>query len=139
MNMEDLFSRMKEIGFTEVAPVKIEDLVPMPEIREMCAVDRCGSYGRKWSCPPYCGTLEECTARIQAHQSGIIMTTAVKLEDSFDYEGMQEGGRKHQQQFCRLWKNCAPNTPICCRWGRGAAAIVKPVLVRMSPAAFRRK
>lgn len=62
MNMEDLFSRMKEIGFTEVAPVKIEDLVPMPEIREMCAVDRCGSYGRKWSCPPYCGTLEECTA-----------------------------------------------------------------------------
>lgn len=119
MDMKNLIERMKKIGFTEVAEVNVKDLVPMPEIRQMCAADRCGAYGHKWSCPPYCGTLEECTERIQARQNGIIMTTATQLEDSFDYEGMQEGGCRHQKQFLQAVEELRPEYPDLLPLGAG--------------------
>jgi hypothetical protein len=41
-----------------------------------------------WSCPPGCGSLDECTARIRRYAKGLIVQTAGKLEDEFDGEGM---------------------------------------------------
>ncbi|MDR0628659.1 MAG: DUF2284 domain-containing protein [Treponema sp.] len=34
-------------------------------MRDVCAVNKCMAYGTNWSCPPACGTLEECEARIR--------------------------------------------------------------------------
>ena len=54
------------------------------EVRQMCAA--CGKYGKCWSCPPGCGTLEACAARISAYRQGILVQTTGLLEDEFDVE-----------------------------------------------------
>ena len=101
MEYRNLIDTVKEIGFTDAALISPNELIPLSEVRNMCAADRCGAYGRKWSCPPYCGTLEECAGRIRARTQGVVMISVTKLEDSFDLEGMEAAGKAHQQMFLR--------------------------------------
>jgi predicted metal-binding protein len=82
-------------GFTHTGELKAETLRVRPEVRDACAADKCRSYGKNWSCPPACGSLEECEKRIRKHRGGLILQTSGVLEDSLDYEGMQKIGRDH--------------------------------------------
>ena len=45
-------------------PLRAEQLVFRPEVREMCRADRCRSYGRNWCCPPACPSLEDMARRM---------------------------------------------------------------------------
>ncbi len=44
-----------ENGFSHWAQMNMAAAVPMAEVRDMCAADRCGRYGHNWACPPGCG------------------------------------------------------------------------------------
>ncbi|GHV26520.1 hypothetical protein FACS18948_2370 [Clostridia bacterium] len=44
---ETLIQEALDNGFSQVGELKIEALVFMPEIREMCSVGRCNNYGKK--------------------------------------------------------------------------------------------
>lgn len=55
----------------------------------MCKTGRCGSYGTRWTCPPYCGTLEESVAKAKQFTSGILLQMTGQMEDDFDVECMQ--------------------------------------------------
>ena len=50
----------KEKGFETVAELDVSTLKSLPEVRDMCAVNTCGQYGKRWSCPPGCGEISEC-------------------------------------------------------------------------------
>lgn len=54
--MADLLTH--EVGFSQCAPVNMDALDPLEAVRDMCKADRCGRYGKSWSCPPACSTLE---------------------------------------------------------------------------------
>lgn len=88
--------------FDEAATLAVERLEPRAEVREMCAADRCGAYGKNWACPPACGTLEECAARISRYKRGVIVQSVGELEDSFDADGMEELLRRHAERLERL-------------------------------------
>ena len=62
------------------------------EVRKMCVQNACGRYGRTWNCPPVCGTVEELEAVCRGFKRGILVNCVKTLEDSFDWEGMTEGG-----------------------------------------------
>ena len=130
-----------DAGFTYAIELDVTTLEPNAQVREMCAADKCGAYGKNWTCPPECGTLEECTARIRAYTSGILVQTEGELEDSFDFEGMQELNERHQENFkkaaealreqygevlclgsggCRICKKCAHPEP--CRFPEKACS-----------------
>lgn len=101
MNDNELLQKIKDLGFTDANFIDSEKIAFLPEVRGMCKQNRCGVYGKKWSCPPYCGELSECEAKVRAFKRGIVMMTATKLEDSFDIEGMQEAQKVHQHIFLK--------------------------------------
>ena len=68
--MERILALAELAGFTLAAPVEMSALVPLPQVREMCAAGRCQVYGNNWSCPPVCGTLEQCGARMSGYSKG---------------------------------------------------------------------
>lgn len=43
-----------ENGFSHWAQMNMAAAVPLAEVRDMCAADRCGRYGHNWACPPGC-------------------------------------------------------------------------------------
>jgi len=63
------------------------------DVRHMCEQNTCGRYGRAWNCPPVCGTVAELEAACLSYKSGILVNIVTRISDSFDWEGMMEGGR----------------------------------------------
>jgi predicted metal-binding protein len=89
-------------GFSHVGELNVKALVFMPEIREMCNVDRCHQYNKNWRCPPACGSIEDAAKRAAAYSYGIIVQTTGQMEDDFDYETIEATGDKHKKNFAAL-------------------------------------
>lgn len=89
--MSLLEQKLKEFGFFEFGTVNTADIIFRQEIRAMCEVNTCRLYGKSWACPPAVGTVEECERRIKGYDTMLVLTGKYELEDSFDYEGMQNG------------------------------------------------
>lgn len=96
---DELIKEALDLGFSQAVELNVSALVFMPEVREMCAADKCHSYGKTWVCPPACGSIEEAAARAQQYSYGIIVQTIGKMEDDFDYETIVETQKKHAQKF----------------------------------------
>ena len=94
---EEMAKKAVESGFTAVAPLAMETIILHPEVRDTCAKNKCQAYDTNWSCPPACGTLEECWAELQQYKYGILLQTMGELEDSMDYESMMEIEKKHKE------------------------------------------
>ena len=125
----DLVQKALELGFTHAAPLDPKTLAALPEVREMCAADKCHTYGRNWTCPPECGTLEECEAQMRERRKGVLVQTVGELRSAFDAKGMLEILQRHQKQFLTLadmaraaWPDAlclgAGGCPVCpkCAW-----------------------
>ena len=115
--MDDLVSLALEIGFTHAAPLNISALQALPEVRAMCESDRCRRFVRSWSCPPGCGTLDECAERMRGYSGGVIVQTTTDLEDEFDIETMGRAQETHKNRFLTLarqarliYSDCLPLT-----------------------------
>lgn len=66
-----------------------------PSLRTLCQANRCGKYGRSYTCPPAVGPVEELIARAGEYPSAALYQTVARLEDSFDYEGMMAAKAAH--------------------------------------------
>lgn len=115
--MADLLTLTHEVGFSQCAPVNMDALDPLEAVRDMCKADRCGRYGKSWSCPPACSTLEQARAQIKRYSQGILVQSTAQLEDEFDYTGMTsllEAHKKRFSTFARqarlLYPHCLPLT-----------------------------
>jgi predicted metal-binding protein len=82
-------------GFTSTRLLDPQKIRTYGEVRDACAADKCGYYGKNWACPPACGTLADCDARIRRCESGIIMQTTGILADKFDWNEMMRLGTEH--------------------------------------------
>lgn len=123
------------LGFTCAAALDPAALTVREEVRAMCEANKCRAYGRNWTCPPHCGTLAECGARLTGMADGLLVQTVGRLADPFDFDAMAETERVHLARFyaladllrekdpevlclgsggCRLCKSCAYPEP--CRF-----------------------
>lgn len=97
MDYEVAAKAAREAGFMHTARLDPATIELKEEVRQMCAA--CGRYGKCWSCPPGCGTLEECRAKVARYRKGILVQTVGELEDEFDGEAMMETEALHKAHF----------------------------------------
>ena len=102
MTYEQLAKLAEEAGFTAWASLDVSTIDLKPEVRDMCAVNSCGQYGKRWSCPPGCGTLEACTEQLKDCTHGILVQTYGDIEDGFDFEAMMEIESDHKTHFSEM-------------------------------------
>lgn len=103
MNYEALANIARECGFSAWAALDVSTIELKPEVRDMCATNSCGQYNKRWSCPPGCGTLEECRARLAEYTHGILVQTYGDVEDGFDFEAMMEIESDHKDHFTQMY------------------------------------
>lgn len=102
MTYEELSKIAEASGFTAWAPLDVSTIELKQEVRDMCAA--CQMYGKRWSCPPGCGTLAECAEKIHAHSHGILVQTMGDVEDGFDIEAMMEIEQDHKEHFTDMYR-----------------------------------
>ena len=102
MTYEALAALAEAAGFTAWAPLDPDTIELKHQVREMCAANVCGQYGRRWSCPPGCGSLEDCAEKLRPFWGGILVQTCGDVEDSFDFEAMQLLEQVHKTHFSEM-------------------------------------
>lgn len=101
-----------ELGFTVAVPLDPATLVPREDIRAMCAADKCGAYGKNWTCPPFCGDLDHCAQTIGGYRQGILLQTVGHLEKDIDTRGYRRTEQQHLElfsQFCHCFRADHPH------------------------------
>jgi predicted metal-binding protein len=99
-----LTGRVHEIGLIETSA-----LVFSPELYKACEANVCGNYNKNWTCPPAIGTMEEQREKILHWKYALVFTTKYDLEDSFDFEGMLQAGKTHNELSADIRKQFSLN------------------------------
>ena len=102
LDIEKLRKIGLECGFTHVVPLDVSTIELQDAVRDMCSANSCGQYGKNWTCPPGCGSIEECRERLSRYKEGILVQTVGELDDPFDYVGMMDAEARHKEQFMQL-------------------------------------
>lgn len=99
----DFFDQAKDI---DAASVPIDD-----RVRDMCAQNACGYFGKCWTCPPAIESLETLRSRLSGYDRFMIFHKVYALEDSFDWEGMARGLKAFQASVLKFRKKLASTAP----------------------------
>ena len=125
-------------GFTNTAPLDVAAIELKPEVRDMCAKG-CRQYGKRWSCPPGCGTLEEGRELLTHYRSGILVQTVGQLDDEFDAINMLETEKRHKAAFLSLVDTLRRQEPNILPLGSGACTQCKTCTYPDAPCRFPEK
>jgi predicted metal-binding protein len=83
---QQLAAHIREYGFESVGEFSASSLTVFPEVRDMCAQNKCNAYNKSWSCPPHCGSLQHFEELFRHYKNGFAFQTVGKMSDPFDYE-----------------------------------------------------
>ena len=75
-----------------------------PQVREMCAQNKCGSYGKSWTCPPALNPIEELQARLAPYDRFMLFDRVYSVKSNLDWDGMMDAGREFQTRVNKLRK-----------------------------------
>lgn len=121
---EDWIEAARSLGF-EAAPLDPQTLTAREDVRAMCAQDKCGAYSRNWTCPPHCGTLEQCQARMRSCKEGILLQTVGHMKKDIDSRAYRETERRHMEAFRIFAQRLRRAKPKALCLGAGGCRVCK--------------
>ena len=95
MTNEERVALALRLGAKKAVILDVSQVVLNASFRDICASNGCGQFGKCWVCPPYAGPIEELMADLRKRQVVLWYQTIFDIEDSFDFEGMQEAKKQH--------------------------------------------
>ena len=134
--MEMLLSLARQAGFSQLTELDAAVLKPMTEVRDRCSADRCRSYGKSWSCPPACGSIEYAARRISQYRRGLIVQTTGELEDEFDLQAIAAIEARHKKAFLDLARQARLLFPGCLPLSSGTCSLCRKCTYPDRPCRF---
>ena len=122
---EDPAETALALGFDVAVPLDPKDLEARDDVRAMCAQDRCGAYGKNWTCPPACGTLEGCRDRMRSYRSGLLLQTVGHMRKDIDSRCYRDTERRHLEQLRALTDRLRRSHPGLLSLGAGGCRVCK--------------
>lgn len=120
---------MKELliaeNFSEVVDIDLNSIQITQEIRDRCADNYCGFYGKNHMCPPSVGDLNAYKDIILSYKKGLLFSKVYEVEDKYDYEGMVDGGLKFREQIQEIMKDEKSKGTDCLFFSAGTCSICK--------------
>jgi len=139
MEFECLQKLGLEAGFSKVELLDCSTVKVLEQVRDMCASGKCTRYGTNWTCPPACGTLGECEARIGRYRWGLLVQTIGDLEDEYDGEAMMEAQARHKETFAKFLKDLRKEYPDLLALGAGCCTVCASCSYPKAPCRFPEK
>lgn len=102
MTIDSLIEKLPAMGAHKAAVVSVADISFDRSFRSLCESNACGNYGQCWTCPPDAGDIDTLIARAKTYDKALVYQTVSPLEDSYDYEGMMEAGRRTSELSLRI-------------------------------------
>lgn len=113
------------LGFSHAAALDPAKLTPLAAVRDMCAADKCQAYGKNWTCPPHCGSLEQCQAQMHSYAKGILLQTVGQLEKAIDTRAYARTEQRHSQLLQAFAQQLRQAYPDALCLGAGGCRVCK--------------
>ena len=97
MDYSALAEQVRGLGAYKAGVVDLQDVRFDRAFRAMCETNACGNYGKCWMCPPDAGDIDALMNEAKSYQKALVYQTVGTLEDSYDFEGMMEAARLHNE------------------------------------------
>ncbi len=131
-----LIERARAAGFEDAGSLLCSTLQFLPQVRDMCAANLCQCFGKNWTCPPSCGTIEDSIRKAAGFTRGLLVQTVGQLEDDFDYESMEASVQVHNKRFHRFVDELRPQFPKMLPMGAGACTLCEKCTCPAEPCRF---
>lgn len=135
-DLPSLLELARTHGFEHAGEMQTKALKFLPEVRDMCAADRCRCFGKNWTCPPLCGSLEQSVSRVADFSWGVLVQTVGRLEDDFDYEAMEAAALVHQGRFHAFVDDVRRESPRLLAMGAGPCTLCPECTCPEAPCRF---
>lgn len=153
MDKEQMISYCMELGCHAAAVLPVSEIPFDPGLREYCRKNTCRMYGTNYGCPPLAGGEYELIKRAKGYGEILVFQAVFGLEDSFDFEGMVEAGKKHEQTAeaifagirkaypdgicltaggCKICEVCAAGTGEACRFPQRSLSSLEAYCINVS-------
>ena len=124
--MTDWIKKAREMGFDASAPIDPKMLEAREDVRAMCAADKCGAYNKNWTCPPACGTLEECRQKMRSYTYGVLLQSVGHMTKAVDSKCYRETEQRHIKHFYAFAEEIRKEYPDALCLGAGGCRVCKP-------------
>ena len=121
--MKKWIEKALELCFSQASELDVTTLNPRQDVRDMCRADRCRAYGKNWTCPPFCGSLEQCREKIAKYDRGILLQTVGKTQKRIDTRAYKRAEQLHLEQFHRFAEEVRKEMPEALCLGSGGCRI----------------
>ena len=135
----DMAALALENGFDKAKVVDTADILFDFSFVKYCAENLCGNYGANYTCPPGCGTLEECGEKIKVCTHGILVQTYGDIEDGFDFEAMMEIEADHKEHFLEMYARLRETASQVLALGAGCCTVCAKCTYPDEPCRFPEK
>lgn len=139
MDLDTIIQMARDAGFTHAHPLDPGTIELKADVRRMCEANLCGQYGKRWSCPPGCGSLEDGREKIASYSRSILVQTVGLLEDELDGEGMMDAERVHKERFQQLYLRLKIHFPQILPLGAGCCTQCQTCTYPDAPCRFPEK
>lgn len=102
MILEELRREALRLGAFRAEILDVKRISLDASFRTLCISNACGNYGKNYMCPPDIGPIEERMEELKRFERVLVYQTVRQLEDSYDFEGMLEAGRLHNELASKL-------------------------------------
>lgn len=123
--MEQLIQMALEMGFSTAVPLDPAALLARRDVRAMCAADKCRAYGKNWTCPPHCGTLDACQQKMRSYRQGILLQTVGTTQKAIDTKAYRRTEQRHLQLLAELSERVRKSYPDALCLGAGGCRVCK--------------
>ena len=136
MTDEELAALAKEYGFDCSAPMDATKLEVLEDVRAACEKNLCGAYNTTWACPPAFGDLDKSREMLAGFTRGLLVQSVQVLEDDYDWEGIEALGKRHGENFQKLYAKMRELYPGVLALGAGGCKNCKKCTYPDSPCRF---
>ena len=121
--MTDWLKTAVDMGFDQAVTLDPQRLEAREDVRSMCASDKCGAYGKNWTCPPAVGTLEMCQEKMRQYSHGILLQTVGHMSKTVDSRCYRETEQRHVRNFCAFAEEIRKVHPDALCLGAGGCRV----------------
>lgn len=104
MEYRDIMSEAVQEDFFKVEIIDTDKIVFCTEYRKYCQDNKCGQYGKNYSCPPDCGTPEDMVERVKKYKKALILQTRWQIDDFSKKDELDSAKSQHNLSMLRLIK-----------------------------------
>ncbi len=79
-------------------------LVPEERIRKYCEENRCGSYGKNYTCPPQAGSLKEIREKLDGYNHGYLFQYSKEMDMKKDWKKLARSKDDFHRMILKMEK-----------------------------------